>query len=276
MGDLNNDGVVDVLGTQVFNYQVMAGLGNGDGTFGAPVATHVGLYPQAVALADLNDDGFADLAVTTDMDGIRYTSVLDGVGNGQFTNERFLTQMGGMSIAFVDVDRDALLDLVVPDVKASSINVMLGKGGGAFEEPVSYPVGGWPAKFSTGDVNQDGFADLVVARSSDNRVSVLLGTGTGTFLPYVEYNTGSNPMSLAIADVDGDGMQDLVVANRTGSSISLLVGHGDGTFATRVDYAASGGTQDPFVADIDGDGRADVVVLSTDSDTVETLWGACR
>jgi hypothetical protein len=51
LGDLNNDGVVDVLGTQVFNYQVMAGLGNGDGTFGAPVTTQVGLYPQAVMVA---------------------------------------------------------------------------------------------------------------------------------------------------------------------------------------------------------------------------------
>jgi hypothetical protein len=276
LSDLNNDGIVDVVGVQVFNYQVMAGLGNGDGTFGAAVSTSVGLYPEAIALGDLNDDGLTDLAVTSEMNGVRYTSVLDGTGNGDFTNQRFPAQLGGISIALVDVDRDERLDLVVTDTKTNSINVLIGKGDGDFGEPASYPVGGFPAKFTTDDVNQDGFADLVVACPSDDRVSVLLGTGSGTFLPYVEYTTGAYPSSLVVADIDGDGIRDLVVANVTTGSVSLLVGHGDGTFANRVDYAASGAATDPFVTDIDGDGRADVVLLSYYSNIVETLWGACR
>jgi hypothetical protein len=40
-------------------------LGNGDGTFGAPIQTAAPYYPITLAAADFNKDGKADLLVTT-------------------------------------------------------------------------------------------------------------------------------------------------------------------------------------------------------------------
>ena len=57
-------------------------LGAGDGTFAARTTVATGGQPTAVALADLNDDGRADL-LTTDTTDSRL-SVFLGNGDGTF------------------------------------------------------------------------------------------------------------------------------------------------------------------------------------------------
>src|SRR5262245_40173420 len=58
VGDINADGALDlVVANYVGSGAVSVLLGNGDGTFQAPVSYAAGAYATAVAVADFNGDG---------------------------------------------------------------------------------------------------------------------------------------------------------------------------------------------------------------------------
>ena len=67
------------------SFEVAVFLGNGDGTFGPPVAYPTGPSPATVAVTDFTGDGALDLAVPNwDFNTGNTVSVLVGNGNGTF------------------------------------------------------------------------------------------------------------------------------------------------------------------------------------------------
>ena len=78
VGDFDGDGKLDlaVAGYNIPAVSIM--LGNGDGTFQAPVRYGLLAIPVAVAVGDFNRDGKPDLAVSAGED----VSILLGSGNG--------------------------------------------------------------------------------------------------------------------------------------------------------------------------------------------------
>ena len=66
-GDFNGDGIVDlvVVNTNAFGAGTVGVLlGNGDGTFQAPLTTAAGNGPNCVAVGDFNGDGKLDIVTT--------------------------------------------------------------------------------------------------------------------------------------------------------------------------------------------------------------------
>src|SRR5262249_44184380 len=63
VGDLNGDGIPDLVTADLRGHAVSVLLGNGDGTFRATVAYEVDPAPYAVALADVHNDGPLDAVV---------------------------------------------------------------------------------------------------------------------------------------------------------------------------------------------------------------------
>ncbi len=146
IADLNGDGNPDLLvnipGTVVTNFQLQnqleVFLGNGDGTFKAPIpiASVPDLYGIPV-VADLNKDGKLDLAFIAETSASQAEIVIAlGNGDGTFATPSILDLPGGdairnSSLAAGDFNGDGNLDLALFDSEAFS-GIFYGNGNGTF------------------------------------------------------------------------------------------------------------------------------------------------
>ena len=85
LGDLNGDGVTDIVTANSWDNNVSVLLGDGAGDFLPEVTCTVGVAPESVALRDLNGDGVTDIVTANKhSDDV---SVLLGSGAGVFDSE---------------------------------------------------------------------------------------------------------------------------------------------------------------------------------------------
>jgi len=280
VGDLDGNGTLDVV---TANYSAGNGnsvsvlLGNGDGSL-APRTDFItgiaGVVPVAVAIADLDRDGNADLAVANYVGAT--IAVLLGNGDGSLrAHQDYSIGSGPQSVAVAELDGDGIADLVVTLANGTSLAVLHGNGDGSFGSPVMHSVMGDPYDAAVGDVDRDGTLDLIAANWLDNTIVVLHGQGGSSYAAAVAYPTGVEPRGIAIGDIDGDGALDIATANYSGASISVLRGYGDGTFQPFQDFATGGGAYSAAIGDLDGDGDADLAVASVFTNAISVLINTC-
>jgi plastocyanin len=233
VADFNGDGKLDLAVANSGSQNVSILLGNGDGTFIQPAQNFaVGIYPASVVSADFNRDGIPDLAVSNSMDGT--ISILIGKGDGTFlARQDFAAGSAGSApkgIAVGDLNGDGILDLAVADDGTTPrvVNILMGKGDGSFQPPVSYPVGAAnanPQSLALLDVDGDGNLDIAVSDSASANVHILMGDGQGGFQPAPDLSitpdTGSQ--FVVTGDINRDGKPDLVTADFNDNKISVLL-----------------------------------------------------
>jgi len=265
LGDFNGDGQADlVVGKTILEgvvTDVPLLLGKGDGTFQTPLNSRAGYNPSAVAVADFNGDGRADLVTANSGSGD--VSIL--LGNGDGTVRAAVNYWVGAIVASVaagDFNGDGKPDLAV--ATGAGVSVLLNDDDGTFSAPVSYGGGG---NFVTvADLYGDGKLDLISV-PNDSDVSVFLGKGDGSFRAAVFYSAGYwlySP-SVTVGDFNGDGKPDLAVTGLVDGghpgSLAVLMGNGDGSFQTAVRYL--GGGSSIAVGDFNGDGQLDLVTIGS-------------
>jgi hypothetical protein len=280
VGDFNGDNIPDLAvghfsGSGITTSTVSILLGNGDGTFQAPVDYSVGNSPIWVIAVDLNGDNFLDLvAVNNDSASI---SVLLGNGDGTFQSS-LDTPVGRnpIGIAALDLNGDHIPDLVVANSGPDTVSILFGNGDGTFQTSVDYPVGNSPSGPAIGDFNGDGYPDLAVASMGSSDVTILLNDGQGGFQTVAGvYPVDSTPIGVALGDFNGDGKLDMVVGyynlSLTSTSVTTMLGNGDGTFQAPVDYAADIAPVGVAVGDVNADGAPDVVAANAITSDVSVL-----
>jgi uncharacterized protein (TIGR03437 family) len=217
------------------------------------------MYPQTVAIGDLNRDGIPDLAVASN--GSNTVSVLLGKGDGTFKpSVDYPAGQGATGVAIADFNGDGKPDLAVGNVAVGSVSILLGNGDGTFQSQKKNSVLFGAIAIATGDFNKDGKQDLAVLGIIG--VTVLLGNGDGTFRDGVNYGSRSGLGNVVVADFNRDGNLDFAVSNTGSNSISILLGNGNGTFNTNTDYTADtiNSVQMLAAGDFNGDGKLDIVV----------------
>ena len=253
--DYDNDGDLDALVTGYAWYDggwqwwhANLSRNNGDGTFTEVSGHGIGATSKsAVAVGDINKDGFADVVEIGDANG----GVYYNNGDGTFTKTLtvILSQVTRGMVSLVDIDGDNDLDFVItgnyvepllykntsasaPPIVIPPLPVPAAVDTVAFTQ-VATPVGGtaaFPVNLTRGsgaawgDYDNDGNLDVLVwgvyADDGTARSWFYRNNGNGTFTDVTTTVFGSSLPGLYSAaaawlDYDNDGVLDLILAGAT-------------------------------------------------------------
>ena len=237
-GDLNGDGMVDLVSVNSNDNDVSVAFGDGKGGFThAPAPLAVGHSPYPGALADLNGDGNLDIIATTtgrhshaEESSSNALTILFGDGRGGFRKRIIpLRTVLPWFVAVADVNGDRKADLVVTHAERNELSVLLGDAKGGFTEAASSPfdLGHYTWHQVVADLNGDGKADVVAA--AGDGVRVMLGDGRGGFrkAPGSPFATGKGAWQLVVGDMNGDGRPDVATSDLEAGTVSVLLGNHD-------------------------------------------------
>ena len=259
LGDVNGDGVPDVVGTIQFYDQVQAVLGDGAGHFTPTPLVALASEPWFITLADFNEDGKADAAVGTDT-GL---AVLLGTASGSFGPPALIAGQQKF-VTSADLDHDGHMDLIATNSYrwgdwGSQVSIFKGHGDGTFTALPTVYAGYKPIIVAVRDLTGDGIPDLVVANDGEATMTGWRGVGDGTFVSLLSL-TGIKASDVALADFDGDGAVDIAAAIPALAGINVWPGLGGGGFGSPVFFGTRCNPDMLRIADLNGDGLPDLVV----------------
>lgn len=281
LSDVNRDGKLDLVGVDP-TYEIVVGLGNGDGSFQPSLISNV-LLGSAVSLevGDFDGDTFPDLVVGSY--GYETTpatvNLLHGLGNGRFSLAS-VTNIPETDPAFIaarDMDMDGNLDLVVAVNQlsgttvgkgANTVLVMFGDGTGQFPDLRQLDGGGVPTAIMLGDYDGNALPDIAATNAfdfllthpSDHAVTVLRNMGARDFGDGAHRATVYPPEAEAVADMNRDGIPDLVVADNS-AYMEIHLGDAFGGYSGVVlqPLTPASSTSRFAIGDINRDGKLDIV-----------------
>ena len=250
--DLDLDGDLDVVTANFLTVEVL--WNDGSGGFETRTTLDVERQTRSVHLADVDEDGLADiLATNTRNDDV---ALFLNNGEGGFGAAQSLA-VGEYPIGVqaIDIDGDGPLDLITANRDSNTVSILLGDGAGGFS--ASAPVildGDMPESIAAGDFDNNGLGDFAI--SNADQIEIYYSDG-GRFTRRDIFDEEAR--KLHVSDVDRDGDQDLVYGARDGSTVSFLVNAGE--FFTRPQtFIVSSSPELIGVGDFDGDEDADVVI----------------
>ncbi|HET6880446.1 MAG TPA: VCBS repeat-containing protein [Pirellulales bacterium] len=322
VGDLTGNGKLDIVtgnsgytgaGFSSVNPSLSVLLGNGDGTFQAPLTFALAGFRNgigvSVAIGDMNHDGRLDVVVAGEAATTANVGIVDvflGQGNGTFSlaSTTQLSDFWTETMKLGDFNADGNLDVVVSGLDSGGVAVLQGNGDGTLGAPTDFVTGGRLTSLAVGDVNGDGKLDIVAVNNDFDDVAVLLGNGDGTFQRGADVAASENPRAVVMGDVNGDGKMDLAVAGFdqyttgpytgytyygtpytwygtvTDPNVNVLLGNGDGAFTwsqtlslSYADYPYGENPNAITMGDFNGDAFADLAVSGAGGGSVR-LTGA--
>jgi hypothetical protein len=298
--DINGDGKPDLIVTNYMDSTISVLLNiTPPGAVAPSFATQqtfvTGLFPDSIAIADVNGDGKLDLVVTNRVDNtvsVLLNTTSPGATIASFAGQKaFPTGQWPQSVAVADLNGDGKLDLIIGNHDDNTISVLLNTTEPGATTPTFAAQQTFVAilaskpdsladfvSIAIADINADGMPDIIISNSSDDTVAVLTnttppGASIASFAAPVAFPTGVWPSSVKAADVNDDGRADLLTTNLIDSTVSVLInttppGAAIPQFAPRQDFYAALSPTFVTTADVNGDGKVDLIVACADQITV--------
>ena len=249
-------------------------------SFSSAVNYSVGSNPQAVATADLNEDGRLDLVTSNATDNtisVRLGNGSGGFGAASHFDAWLNPDADHAAIAIADFTGDSDLDVVTVQQYSGTglVSLLPGNGDGTFDQAVY--IGGGASAVVAGHFNADTKSDLAISWYDYDAfhalVQVYLSNGQGGFTYPTPYKLADGlETELAVGDINGDGKLDAVLVIEGSANGWALIGKGDGTFIQPdpfypwpgYEFPVGPGARDVALGDFTGDGKLDAVVAGAD------------
>jgi Ca2+-binding RTX toxin-like protein len=241
IGDFNGDGFQDLV-TSDYSSSLSVLLGDGTGSFGAATQYSLSSFfvnPYAVAVADLNGDGFDDIVSANGDSYYSYysyggtVSVLLADGTGGFAPaDTFIVGTDPEDVAIADFNGDGKLDIVTANESyfGGGISILLGDGTGNFDSAVNFFTGNTPNHVDVGDFDGDGLVDVVT-------------TGYGGYYYYYGESL-SVLLNSSKTLILGTGKGDIIAGTNKDEVIKGLIGNDDLSGKGGDDEIFGGGNND--------------------------------
>jgi len=222
IADLNNDGLLDVVGIGWGTDTASVWLQNGGGTLDPPVAygiAHGGW--DDLEVGDVNNDGLADIVVMSGQASLRVGVLAQRAGGGFEAPAYYnIPDVFPGGIAVGDLNGDGANDVVVAyggNKPSSKIGVYYQNASRTLDPIAAHDSYDIPEAVEIADVTGDGRKDIVVLHGGWMAMGVYRQAPDGTLaaedLYGIPYASHYNPHGLAVSDISGDGRNDVVIAD---------------------------------------------------------------
>lgn len=172
-----------------------------------------------------------------------------------------------LSLAFVDANGDAALDLFVGRNDSAQLHV---GPEGAFPLSLPLPPGADVVDATSGDLDLDGDADIV-ASTAQGSLLVLINDGGLGFELRLDMFVGQSLHDLTTLQWDGSGWPDVASVGEGGQAV-IHLGDGTGGFVQTLGLPTFGLVRSLASTNYDGNQYGDLVVQD-DVDYAQVFWG---
>ncbi len=255
-GDLNEDGIADLVSYD--SRAVGVHLGVGDGTFGTATvipANDPREFYGNIFIKDFDYDGLQDI-LFTDTLGAAQLHFLRGRGDGTFEERiSYDPAIPAGYVEFGDLDNDGRDEVILSDPNGTNFATIL------------YAARERLTDIVTADLNGDGNDDVLATNFDNSRVKWFLGDNLGGLTKQPDLLTANGPVGLVVTDLDQDSTNEIITVNRSGRSVSIF--SPDGTTFTRSDVSVGRTPIAVTAALVDADDHQDLLVLD---EALNTVW----
>jgi len=235
-GDFNNDGKIDIIGSNGSGIYIAFNTSTGPGNFNFTSRQFIATtgHCTGIQVADIDGDGKTDFIASQGQYN-RAVSIRNTTANGSLTSSFDTPEYwaSGGSYPYrsmiADFDKDGKIDFTSCNYSGATNTAIWRNtstiGNISFAPTVNIPSPANNYRIGVGDVDGDGYPDIVTKSLGVNVFSVYRNTSSGagaiSFAPRFDYTSSSRAevSGIVIGDLDGDFVPDIATSGISSNTI---------------------------------------------------------